>query len=65
MKILHIKSLLAWQLCLASDVVVLSVKPQVMTEVLADLKQFVQPRHLVVSIAAGTIISRIAEELLH
>ena len=36
-----------------ADVVVLAIKPQVMAEVLAELRAHISPRHLVVSIAAG------------
>lgn len=36
-----------------SQVVVLAVKPQVMGAVLAQIKDFARPRHLIISIAAG------------
>lgn len=36
-----------------ADIVILAVKPQQMGELLAEIKEGVQPRHLVVSIAAG------------
>lgn len=37
----------------ASDVLVLAVKPQSMTQVLGELRPALQPRHLIISIAAG------------
>ena len=46
-----------------SDVIVLAIKPQQMSEVLADLVPAVTPDHLVVSIAAGITLSTLAEAL--
>ncbi len=46
-----------------SEVIVLAVKPQVMPEVLADVRSAVSARHLVVSIAAGVTIRQIEEGL--
>ncbi|WZP00051.1 pyrroline-5-carboxylate reductase [Isosphaeraceae bacterium EP7] len=47
----------------ASDVLVLAVKPQSMTSVLAELAPHVDPRHLVVSIAAGISLAKLDEGL--
>ena len=47
------------------DVVVLSVKPQNINEVLADLKGLLKPGQLVLSIAAGVKISTISQGLGH
>ena len=47
----------------ACDVLVLAVKPQVMALVLAELRPHLQPRHLVVSIAAGVTLKTLAESL--
>lgn len=49
----------------ACDVLVLAVKPQVMPAVLAELKPLLQPRHLVISIAAGVTLTTLAEGLGH
>lgn len=46
-----------------ADVVLLAVKPQQMTEVLAELADVLQPEALVVSIAAGVTLSRLAAGL--
>ncbi len=46
-----------------SDVLVLAVKPQTMPQVLAELRPLVEPRHLVVSIAAGISIAALVEGL--
>jgi len=46
-----------------ADVVVLAVKPQVMPIVLQDLSGLLQPQQLVLSIAAGTTMQRIAASL--
>ena len=46
-----------------SDTVVLAVKPQMMAAVLAGVRGAVEPRHLVISIAAGVTLTRLADAL--
>lgn len=46
-----------------SEVVVLAVKPQVMAEVLAEIKSAVTAKHLVISIAAGITLRQLSEAL--
>ena len=46
-----------------ADAIVLAVKPQKMNEVLAELQRSVEPRHLLISIAAGITLSRLAAGL--
>ena len=41
-----------------SDVLVLAIKPQTMKAVLTELRGLLQPRHLVLSIAAGVTLRR-------
>lgn len=47
----------------AADVLFLAVKPQQMAGVLAELRERIAARHLIVSIAAGVRVERIAEGL--
>lgn len=51
------------QVVAGADVVVLAVKPQVMSQALADICDVVEPRHVVASIAAGITLARLAEGL--
>lgn len=46
-----------------ADVVLLGVKPQIMPEVLAELRGTVSPKQLVISIAAGVSCARMEEAL--
>jgi pyrroline-5-carboxylate reductase len=46
-----------------ADVLVLAVKPQAMAAALADVRPFVGPRHLVVSIAAAVTLKALADGL--
>jgi pyrroline-5-carboxylate reductase len=46
-----------------SDVLVLAVKPQVMSAVIADVRPLVKARHLLISVAAGVTLQKLAEEL--
>lgn len=47
----------------ACDTVVLAVKPQMMNGVLAEIRELAEPRHLLVSIAAGVTLKRLTEQL--
>lgn len=47
----------------ACDVLVLAVKPQVVSAVLAELRPAIGPRHLLVSIAAGITLKALADGL--
>jgi pyrroline-5-carboxylate reductase len=46
-----------------AEIVVLAVKPQQMTDVLAEARRHVAPRHLVISIAAGVPLQTLAAAL--
>lgn len=48
-----------------SDLVILSVKPQDFSSVASELKNFLKPEQVVLSIMAGITMSRIREELNH
>ncbi len=47
----------------AADVVVLAVKPQVLPAMLAEIAPLVEPRHLLISIAAGATLARLTTAL--
>ncbi|MEX0938355.1 MAG: pyrroline-5-carboxylate reductase [Pirellulales bacterium] len=51
------------QVAEAADIIFLAVKPQHIRTALADLREPVGSRHLVISIAAGVALSTIAEQL--
>lgn len=46
-----------------AELIVLAVKPQVMASVLDEMRPHVEARHLLVSIAAGVTLTRLAEHL--
>jgi pyrroline-5-carboxylate reductase len=46
-----------------AEVIVLAVKPQVVSAVLSDVRTLFKPHHLVVSIAAGVTLQRLGEEV--
>jgi len=45
------------------DVLVLAVKPHIVRDVLAELRPFLEPRHLVISIAAGVTLETLSAGL--
>jgi len=45
-----------------SEVLVLAVKPQMVASVLGDVRMLIKPHHLLISIAAGVTLDRLAEE---
>lgn len=47
----------------SADAVVLAVKPQTISQVLAELRPNLAPRHLLISIAAGVTLARLAAAL--
>jgi pyrroline-5-carboxylate reductase len=47
----------------ASDVLVLAVKPQSLTELVRDVGRAIQPRHLVMSIVTGATLRQLGEAL--
>jgi pyrroline-5-carboxylate reductase len=46
------------------EAIILAVKPQVMSAVLAEMKPHIQSRHLIISIAAGITLQTLTEGLL-
>src|SRR5262245_39780043 len=48
---------------LESDVLVLAVKPQVVSAALVDVATLMKPHHLLISIVAGVTLERLAEEI--
>ncbi len=48
-----------------ADIVVLSIKPQVIPEVLEELHEKIQPHALVISVAAGVPVKKITDGLNH
>ena len=46
-----------------SDVLFLAVKPQMMADVLADIRPHIEPRHLVISVAAGVTLAALESGL--
>jgi pyrroline-5-carboxylate reductase len=46
-----------------AETIVLAVKPQVMKQALAEIRPHVKPQHLLISIAAGVTLARLAEGL--
>jgi pyrroline-5-carboxylate reductase len=51
------------EVAVAADVLVLAVKPQVMADVLAEVRPHLTPNHLVISIAAGVTLKTLADGL--
>src|SRR5437763_15761050 len=47
----------------ASDLLILAIKPQTMATLLAEIRSAVNPRHLLVSIAAGVSLRQLADGL--
>ncbi len=47
---------------LEGDVLVLAVKPQVVSALLNDVQALIKPHHLIVSIVAGVTLQRLSEE---
>lgn len=45
------------------DIIVLSVKPQILPDILPEVKKYLQDKHIIVSIAAGKNISYFQEKL--
>lgn len=46
-----------------SDLIILAVKPQMLSAVCSEIRRTLRDRHLVVSIAAGATLARLAQEL--
>ncbi len=51
------------QVLAQADIVVLAVKPQMMSSVLVDIARHVESRHLLLSIAAGVTLAKLSAEL--
>jgi pyrroline-5-carboxylate reductase len=51
------------QVLAGADTILLAVKPQMMKQVLAEIREHAKPRHLFISIAAGVTLARLAASL--
>jgi pyrroline-5-carboxylate reductase len=60
---LKLKSAELPELALAADTIIIAVKPQQVQEVLWELRPYLTPKHLLVSIAAGVSLADLADRI--